>query len=95
MPDSFMRIDPADFKVWDQPDSKVLDPRGAAPTSAAGLGCSPLPHLHRDSARPFLHLHPGLGSPSVTLSSMGWMTRLSGRGLSWRGLVGEGLVGEA
>ncbi len=57
MPDSFMRIDPADFKVWDQPDSKVLDPRGAAPTSAAGLGCSPLPHLHRDSARPFLHLH--------------------------------------
>ncbi len=57
MPDSFMRIDPADFKVWDQPDSKVLDPRGAAPTSAAGLGCSPLPHLHQDSARPFLHLH--------------------------------------
>ena len=59
MPDSFMRIDPADFKVWDQPDSKVLDPRGAAPTSAPGLGSSPLPHLHRDSAHPFLHLHPG------------------------------------
>ena len=41
MPDSFMRIDAADFKVWDQPDSKVLGPSGAAPTSAAGRGCSP------------------------------------------------------